>query len=77
MTLKMQHTMNRLAEIGRTLNAYSPLATLDRGYALVTREQELIKSVSQVETGDRVITRLSDGSLECRIETISTKLDSD
>ncbi len=76
-TLKMQHTMNHLAEIGRALNAYSPLATLDRGYALITREQELIKSVSQVETGDHVITRLSDGSLECRIEAISTKLDSD
>jgi len=76
-TLKMQNTMNHLAEIGRALNAYSPLATLDRGYALVTQEQNLIRSIAQVRTGDRVTTRLSDGSLECRIEDISSDLDSE
>jgi len=75
MTLRMQNTMNHLAEIGRALNAYSPLATLDRGYALVTQEQDLIRSVAQVKTGDLVTTRLSDGSLECRIEDISSDLD--
>jgi exodeoxyribonuclease VII large subunit len=75
MTLSMQSRINRLAEIGRALNAYSPLATLDRGYALVTQEENLIRSISQVRTGDRVTTRLSDGSLECRIEDISSILD--
>jgi len=75
MTLRMQNTLNHLAEIGRALNAYSPLATLDRGYALVTQERDLIRSVAQVKTGDLVTTRLSDGSMECRIENISSDLD--
>jgi exodeoxyribonuclease VII large subunit len=70
-TLRLRSTINRLTEAGRALDAYSPLATLDRGYALITRDQTLIKSISQVSPGDTVTARLTDGKMKCRIESLS------
>jgi len=71
-TLRLRVAINRLAEASRALDAYSPLATLDRGYALISRDNTLVKSISQVSPGDTVTARLSDGSLECRVENLST-----
>jgi exodeoxyribonuclease VII large subunit len=52
------------------LHALSPLAVLDRGYALVLdAEGGLVRSTAQVATGDTVVTRLSDGSFTSRVET--------
>lgn len=74
-TLRLRSTINRLTEAGRALDAYSPLATLDRGYALITRDQTLIKSISQVSPGDTVTARLTDGKMKCRIESLSANED--
>jgi exodeoxyribonuclease VII large subunit len=52
------------------LHSLSPLAVLDRGYALVLdAEGGLVRSTAQVATGDSVVTRLSDGSFTSRVET--------
>lgn len=74
-TLRLRGAITRLAEASRALNAYSPLATLDRGYALITQEGSLVKSIAQVSPGDRITARLSDGSMKCRIETLSANDD--
>lgn len=60
----------QLALQARTLEAVSPLATLHRGYAIVTREDDgaLIEQSTQVEPGARVRTTLSSGALLCRVE---------
>jgi exodeoxyribonuclease VII large subunit len=51
------------------LIALSPLAVLDRGYALVLGDDgRLIRSAEQVSAGDRVRTRLADGSFTSRVE---------
>jgi exodeoxyribonuclease VII large subunit len=54
----------------RTLEAVSPLATLHRGYAIVTRETDgaLIEQSTQVEPGARIRARLAAGELLCRVE---------
>ena len=67
-----------LHSIDARLHALSPLAVLDRGYALVhTADGRLVRSVTQVANGDRVITRLSDGRFTSRVEethrTVETK----
>ncbi|MFD1428077.1 exodeoxyribonuclease VII large subunit [Kroppenstedtia sanguinis] len=51
------------------LDALSPLKVMNRGYSLLYRydEQELIQSVKQVQAGDLVRIRLSDGRLKCQI----------
>jgi len=63
----MNHQRNRLHELGRTLNAFSPLATLDRGYALALKDGQLIRSINTVETGDEITIRLADGDLTSNI----------
>lgn len=56
--LKQQFT-NQLA----TLHAVSPLATLDRGYAIVTRKNKVVLDSQQVSVGDRIDIRLAKGSM--------------
>lgn len=55
-----------LAQLARTLEAVSPLATLQRGYAVLRREGVLIRSASQVAPGDTVQAQLAEGELELR-----------
>ena len=58
-----------LRALDARLHALSPLAVLDRGYALVQgSDGALIRSVSQTIPGNMVITRLSDGSFTSRVE---------
>jgi len=62
----------RLAVAGRALDAISPLATLERGYAIVTREREgkseLIRDAHSVSSGDDLRVRLAKGALLTRVE---------
>ena len=63
---------HQLASAVRMLDGVSPLATLQRGYAIVQKlpSKSLISSVSQVSAGDKVHTRLNDGHLLCTVEEV-------
>lgn len=50
-----------------TLHAVSPLATLDRGYALVTHNHRLLFDSKDAEIGDVVDIRLAKGRLICEV----------
>lgn len=65
MRSKVQHLQ---AEI-RHLDALSPLKVMSRGYSLIYDEQErkLIKSLHDVQPGDLVNVKVSDGSLQCQV----------
>jgi exodeoxyribonuclease VII large subunit len=53
------------------LKALSPLAVLDRGYALVITESgAVIRSASQVRKGERVRTRLTDGEFGSTVDDV-------
>ena len=53
------------------LNSLSPLAVLDRGYALVLDANGmLVRSARQVAPGDNVTTRLSDGSFTGQVTEV-------
>jgi exodeoxyribonuclease VII large subunit len=62
-----QHRMARMAAV---LEGLSPLSVLARGYSLTTREDghTVIRSADEVTLGERVITRLGQGSIESRVE---------
>jgi exodeoxyribonuclease VII large subunit len=63
----------RLQALGARLHALSPLAVLDRGYALVLDERgALIRSAHRVIPGQRVSTRMSDGAFTSRVESAET-----
>jgi exodeoxyribonuclease VII large subunit len=56
------------------LHSLSPLAVLDRGYALVLDGNgALVRSTSQVASGDLVTTRLADGAFTSRVEDSAKK----
>jgi exodeoxyribonuclease VII large subunit len=51
-----------------TLNTASPLATLARGFAMVTREDgTLVRDAASVNVGDEVRARLAQGTLKARV----------
>jgi exodeoxyribonuclease VII large subunit len=51
------------------LSSLSPLATLERGYALVQSHEsgEVISTISQVERGDMIEVKVSDGQFNSRV----------
>jgi exodeoxyribonuclease VII large subunit len=59
-----------LMTLTRALKSISPLATLDRGYAIVRNRATgaIARSASQFHTGDRVIAQLHDGSLDLIVD---------
>ncbi len=58
----------RLELAGRTLHAVSPLATLDRGYAIVADSAgKVLQDVSSLAPGDRVETRLARGRFSATV----------
>ncbi len=63
-----QQTLTGLA---RMIQAISPLASLDRGYALLKRvtTDELIRHSQEVAIGEQVFVQLAQGHLICRVET--------
>ncbi len=62
----------RLGSLDARLHSLSPLAVLDRGYALVLSPQgSLIRSTTQISSGDQLTTRLADGSFSSRVETVT------
>ena len=60
----------RLAGATARLAALSPLAVLDRGYAVVRQEKTgtIVRSVKQVKAGDKLNVRVSDGEFGARSE---------
>ncbi len=64
-----------LAAAARTLQAVSPLATLSRGYAVLTAEapgggRTALTSVSQTRPGASITAHLDDGALDLRVEGV-------
>jgi exodeoxyribonuclease VII large subunit len=57
-----------LAQAGGRLRALSPRSTLERGYAIVRREGELVRSAEAVSPGDPIAVEVADGSFGARVE---------
>jgi exodeoxyribonuclease VII large subunit len=57
-----------LAQKAGRLRALSPRATLDRGYAIVRREGELLRSATTVAPGDPISVELADGAFGAKVE---------
>ena len=57
-----------LESISSNLKAISPLAVLDRGYAIVMNESgQALKSSKELKVGDAVTTRLADGGFSSNV----------
>lgn len=68
----LQRFNQRLLLGSQTLHSVSPLATLNRGYALVTDADsgQIIRSTKQLKNGSKLRTRLAHGQFTSRVEKL-------
>lgn len=66
---QIKNRVHRLATLTQTLQALSPLATLSRGYAIVTRKQDgaIVRTGNEVDTGDHVNLQFEKAHLSAEI----------
>ncbi|MGD0890037.1 MAG: exodeoxyribonuclease VII large subunit [Terracidiphilus sp.] len=70
----LQRAAVRIGALDAHLHSLSPLAVLDRGYALVLdADGALVRSAAQIAAGDQLTTRLADGSFTSRVETTAPR----
>lgn len=66
----MEASAAELRALDARLRALSPLAVLDRGYALVlAADGAVVRSSAQISAGDHVATRLAEGEFTSRVES--------
>lgn len=77
---RIEQAGRRVAVLQRTLAAVNPLATLDRGYAIVSvvpadsstaKAPTILRDASDVAPGDRIEARLARGRLVASVETVA------
>ncbi|MGH8397358.1 MAG: exodeoxyribonuclease VII large subunit [Gammaproteobacteria bacterium] len=68
---------NRLALAARGLDTVSPLATLNRGYAIVTDANtgKVIASVHSARRGQKIYARLANGRFSANIDAVTKRFD--
>jgi exodeoxyribonuclease VII large subunit len=72
----LSHSLHKnqksLGQLSVKLDALSPLATLKRGYAIVTRkkEQHILRKSKEVNIGDSIEIQLDEGKLSCTVEDL-------
>lgn len=71
-TAQLSKQQTRLANAAAKLDALSPLATLQRGYAIATtKDQHVLRNARETNIGDAVYVRLSKGSIDCKVEKVN------
>ena len=63
----------RLKNIGTILHNLSPLATLDRGYSIVHKNNEIVNSIENIKLKEILDIKLKDGNIKCSVESIEGK----
>jgi len=60
----------RFEGILKNMNAVNPLAILERGYSICSKDEKSIHSSTAINPGDKVKIRLSRGGLDCTVDNI-------
>ena len=58
---------NKYIELVTKLDSISPLKTLIRGYSLTEKDGQIIKRVSQIDKGDIITIKFSDGEKNAEV----------
>lgn len=65
---KIQHEQEKFYHALSKLNALSPLKTLERGYAIILKDKQVVTSINSLNSGDYVDIKLHDGFKKAIIE---------
>ena len=70
MSQKINEERGQLRSLTRAFEAIGPQQTLERGYAIITREKtgEILRDANSVETGEQIRARLKSGSVIAKVE---------
>lgn len=68
LTRQMERQRANLSGAARQLGALNPLATLERGYAIVRLDNRVITDAAQVHANDEVSIRVQNGEFQARVE---------
>ena len=66
--LALERKRARLDTVHARLGALSPVATLERGYAIVRRGDEVVRSAAAVVPGDAIDVRVAEGSFGATVD---------
>jgi len=66
----MKNIRYRLERASLRIRASGPMETMKRGYAILTREGEVIRSAASLCPGDHVMVRMADGRIRTLVEEI-------
>ena len=66
--LALERKAGKLTAVHGRLQALSPSATLERGYAIVRRGDDVVRTAAQVDTGDAVSIRVAEGTFGAVVE---------
>jgi len=72
LTQTVENKKIRFANLMEKLNLVSPLNILSRGYAIPTKDKQVIRSINDVKKGDTLSIRVEDGEIECQATESST-----
>lgn len=67
---RRQAVLNRVMSV---LDSISPLKVVERGYSIVTKNKEVIKSSSQLKSGDSIEIRLAQGQATATVTSVSAE----
>ncbi len=67
-TAKYEKQKNKYSELIAKLDAYSPLKTIARGYTITQKNGKIVKSKKELNAGDKIEIRFSDGEKSAIIE---------
>lgn len=65
---------NRWALAARALDTVSPLATLDRGFAVVKHQNKVVSNATDLAPGDQITTQVARGLIHSKVENIEPKI---
>ncbi len=69
----LNHHTSRLEGLEQRLNALSPLAILDRGYAAVFKNDAVVGRAARLKSGDDITVRLADGSASAQVKEVTLR----
>ena len=70
---RLETARSRLGLVATSLDALSPLAVLQRGYAIAEHaDGRLLRDANSVSPGDQLRVRLAKGRVTARVEDIQT-----
>ena len=69
----IQKKKQNFASLAASLDAMSPLKVLGRGYAMALKGEDVVKSASALQIGDKLKLQLRDGVASCCVESVEIK----